>query len=106
MIDVVRGVHRPAVAGGQFGSPGGQLTGPVLRWDGVSWQNLGTTLSGQIEGYASTLRDENRPLYFMVREVGAEYAVAKSGAGPDTDSIVNVVDVKLVRVDMSGEYGL
>lgn len=70
------------------------------------WNSKGVTLAGQIEGYASTLRDDNRPLYFMVREVGAEYAVAKSGAGPDTDSIVNVVDVKLVRVDMSGEYGL
>jgi len=70
------------------------------------WNSKGLTLAGQIEGYASTLRDDNRPLYFMVREVGAEYAVAKSGAGPDTDSIINVVDVKLVRIDMSGEFGL
>ena len=69
------------------------------------WNSKGKTVAGQIEGYATVLRDNDRSLLFMVRSVSDEYAITRSRAGINTEEIVNVVDVVLVRVDMSNEYG-
>ena len=69
------------------------------------WNSKGYTLVGEIEGYASELRDDAHPLHFMVRSVSAEYSIVRSGAGTNVEKQVNLVDVVLVRVDMSNQYG-
>lgn len=69
------------------------------------WNSKGRTLTGEIEGYASELRDSGQPLHFMVREVGAEYAITRSKQGTNTEEQVQVVDLVLVRVDMTNQFG-
>jgi hypothetical protein len=69
------------------------------------WCNRGFSLAGQLEGYATDLRDDNRNVRFMVRSVGEEHSIVRSAAGTNVTESVNVVDLVLVRVDMSGEYG-
>ena len=68
------------------------------------WCYRGYTVAGQIEGYASRLRDDARNVRFMVRSVGEEHAIVRSSAGTNATESVNVVDVVLVRVDVSQEY--
>jgi|GEM_PF-3482979 len=72
-----------------------------LRW----WCNRGTTLLGKLESYATILRDEGQPVRFMIRSVSDAHSIVRSSAGTNVTESVDVVDLVLLRVDMSSEYG-